>query len=56
MRCLQVFQAFLKNFDSKSDPDNVITKEEFFDYYVGLSASIDNDMYFDAVIRRSWKL
>eukprot|EP00118_Oscarella_pearsei_P024752 m.306719 g.306719 ORF g.306719 m.306719 type:complete len:191 (+) comp41531_c0_seq1:88-660(+) len=52
----QVFENFLDQFDSPKDKDHKITKDEFLDYYSGLSASIDTDTYFDLVIRRAFKL
>ncbi|KAM6902378.1 calcyphosine-like b isoform 1-T1 [Xenentodon cancila] len=52
----QVFRTFLDNFDSPYDKDGKVTKEEFFNYYCGVSASIDNDIYFIIMMRNAWKL
>nr|XP_002132094.1 calcyphosin-like protein [Ciona intestinalis] len=52
----QVFLKFLESFDTPGDPDGVVTYEEFYNYYVGVSASIDNDIYFDVMMRKAWKL
>lgn len=52
----KVFLEFLSTFDSPNDPDGIITREEFMNYYCGLSASIDHDAYFDLMMRNAWKL
>uniref|UniRef100_A0A8C7Z8F1 Calcyphosine-like b n=1 Tax=Oryzias sinensis TaxID=183150 RepID=A0A8C7Z8F1_9TELE len=52
----QVFRTFLDSFDSPYDKDGKVTKEEFIDYYSGVSASIDSDVYFILMMRNAWKL
>ncbi|KAM6901292.1 calcyphosin-like protein [Lycodopsis pacificus] len=52
----QVFRTFLDNFDSPYDKDGKVTKEEFINYYCGVSASIDSDVYFILMMRNAWKL
>ncbi|XP_072044707.1 calcyphosin-like protein [Amphiura filiformis] len=52
----QVFEEFLKKFDSPNDPDGKVTHEEFVNYYAGVSASVDDDAYFDLMIRNAWKI
>ncbi|KAJ7395618.1 Calcyphosin-like protein [Pitangus sulphuratus] len=51
----QVFRAFLDNFDSPYDKDGKITTEEFMNYYAGVSASIDSDIYFIVMMKSAWK-
>ncbi|XP_075885948.1 calcyphosine-like b isoform X1 [Nelusetta ayraudi] len=52
----QVFRTFLDNFDSPYDKDGKVTKEEFINYYCGVSASIDSDAYFILMMRNAWRL
>ncbi|XP_051533722.1 calcyphosine-like b [Myxocyprinus asiaticus] len=52
----QVFRKFLDSFDSPDDKDGKVTKEEFMNYYSGVSASIDTDVYFIIMMKNAWKL
>ena len=36
--------------------DNKVTTDEFIDYYKDVSASIDEDDYFELMIRNAWHL
>ena len=38
------------------DVDGVVTWPEFLDYYKGISMSIDDDQYFELMIRNSWHI
>jgi len=52
----QLFKQFLEVFEMKDHVDGLVTKEEFINYYAGVSASIDSDIYFDLMMRNAWKL
>uniref|UniRef100_A0A8C9S746 Calcyphosine-like b n=1 Tax=Scleropages formosus TaxID=113540 RepID=A0A8C9S746_SCLFO len=52
----QVFRTFLDNFDSPYDKDGKVTQDEFMNYYAGVSASIDSDVYFIVMMRNAWKM
>lgn len=52
----QVLEEFLKSFEAPETTDGIVTQEEFFNYYSGVSASIDSDVYFDLMMRNGWKL
>jgi len=52
----EVYQHFLSSFEAPESTDGTVTFEEFFDYYAGVSASIDDDAYFGAMMCRAWNL
>jgi Ca2+-binding EF-hand superfamily protein len=51
----QVFREFLDNFDV-NDKDGRVTPDEFIKYYSNISASIDEDDYFELMIRNAWHI
>jgi Ca2+-binding EF-hand superfamily protein len=51
----QVFRQFITMWDTEK-PDGIVTMKEFARYYEDVSASIDSDDYFEAMIRSAWKL
>lgn len=60
----QVLQEFMDTFElhlslatgSKANDDDVVSLEEFMEYYTNISVSIDNDAYFDLMISNAWGL
>ncbi|CAF0711281.1 unnamed protein product [Brachionus calyciflorus] len=52
----QIFRQFLDEFDASSHKDGTVTFQEFVDYFAGVSASIDTDIYFDCMMRQCWKI
>lgn len=53
----QVFTEFLKSFEpDEAKRDGKVTEEEFINYYAGVSANIDNDAYFNLMVRNAWKI
>ncbi|XP_047686326.1 calcyphosin isoform X2 [Prionailurus viverrinus] len=51
----EVLRRFLDNFDS-SEKDGQVTLAEFQDYYSGVSASVDTDEEFVAMMTSAWQL
>ena len=52
----QVLREFLDGFDVGGVVDGMITREEFMNYYHNMSASIDDDNYFELMIRNAWHI
>lgn len=46
---------FLSSFES-AEKDGIVTKKEFIDYYKNVSASVDDDDYFELMIRNAWHI
>lgn len=54
----QVLEEFLSTFEThmSDKPDGIVTPEEFVEYYTNVSASIDNDEYFELMMNQAWNL
>ena len=58
----QILLEFLETFETQHSmrnnnaPDHIVTKEEFEEYYNNVSASIDNDQYFELMMNNAWKI
>ena len=52
----QVLTEFLDTFDVGGVKDGMVTEQEFINYYTNLSASIDNEDYFELMIRNAWHI
>jgi calcyphosin len=52
----EVLREFLDTFDVGGVVDGKVTRQEFESYYDNISASIDNDDYFELMIRNAWHI
>lgn len=53
----EALTAFMSQWDAKDgSADGVVTLEEFCSYYDALSAGVEKDDYFVAVVKAAWKL
>lgn len=54
---VEVLQAFLSGFDGSLGPKSaVVTPEKFVAHYSNVSASVDDDDYFELMMRNCWHL
>lgn len=51
----EILKEFLDTFD-QGEKDGKVTPQEFCKYYANLSASIDEDDYFELMIRNAWHI
>lgn len=51
----EVYMEFMAKWDTQ-EKDGIITLDEFFEYFRDVSASIDSDEYFEAMMKSAWKL
>lgn len=49
----QIFIEYMSLWDTQ-ERDSIITFEEFSDYYADISAGVDSDIYFTAMIKGAW--
>ena len=52
----EVLREFLDTFDVGETKDGIVTRQEFRNYYHNISASIDNEDYFELMIRNAWHI
>jgi Ca2+-binding EF-hand superfamily protein len=52
----QVLSEFLDTFDVGGVHDGKVTVEEFVNYYTNIGANIDNEDYFELMIRNAWHI
>lgn len=49
-------EQMLENFERGGDIDGTVTWPEFLDYYKAISLSIDDDTYFELMMRNAWHI
>ena len=54
MTTKQALQLFLDSFVGGTEVDGKVTMKEFVNYYTNVGAAIDNDSYFDLLVRNVW--
>jgi len=51
----EVITEFMEQWETQK-ADGIVTKREWYDYYDDISASIDDDDYFELMIRNAWHI
>jgi Ca2+-binding EF-hand superfamily protein len=51
----EVLNEFMSQWD-RTERDGMVSRDEFLEYYKDVSASIDDDDYFELVIRNAWHI
>lgn len=52
----ETLRYFLDSLDTPGSPDGKVTRQEFMNYYAGVSAVVDDDCYFDMMMRSVYDL
>ncbi|KAK7003481.1 calcyphosin-like protein [Biomphalaria glabrata] len=52
----QTLRHFLDSLDTPGSPDGKVTRQEFMNYYAGVSVTVDDDCYFDMMMRSVYGL
>ena len=52
----QIFKEFQENFDVGETIEAKVTQHEFQNFYTNLSTSIDDDDYFELMLRNTWQI
>jgi Ca2+-binding EF-hand superfamily protein len=52
----QILREMIDVFDVGGEKDGKVTKQEFLNYYQQISAGIENDTYFELMIRNAWHI
>ena len=52
----EVLREFLDTFDVGGEVDGKVTRREFMNYYSNVGASIDDEDYFELMIRNAWHI
>merc|ERR550514_1182037 len=51
----EVITEFMEQWETQ-EADGIITRAEWIDYYTDVSASIDDDDYFELMMRNAWHI